>query len=141
MFPVNLSLSSTNPTAQDSSFFPSPSALPLSGLHGQHHCHGAVGLGHSAAAFHMELELGSSLCRQLGLGTAQVEIVLPILLLCSAARWDCFIRGESLFVRWANTTEAKLLAVAAPSLTEQKYSSASRIKPSAALPAKCEQLQ
>lgn len=65
----------------------------------------------------MELELGSSLCRQLGLGTAQVEIVLPILLLCSAARWDSFIRGESLFVRWVSTTEAKLLAVAVLSLT------------------------
>lgn len=65
----------------------------------------------------MELELGSSLGRQLGLGTAQVEIVLPILLLCSAARWDSFIRGESLFVRWANTTAAKLLAVAVLSLT------------------------
>lgn len=64
----------------------------------------------------MELELGSSLCRQLGLGTAQVEIVLPILL-CSAACWDSFIRGKSLFVQWVNTTEAKLLAVAVLSLT------------------------
>lgn len=65
----------------------------------------------------MELELGSSLCWQLGLGAAQVEIVLPILLLCSTARWDSFISRESLFVRWVNTAEAKLLAVAVLSLT------------------------
>lgn len=65
----------------------------------------------------MGLELGSSLSRQLGLGAAQMEIVLPILLLCSTALWDSFIRGESLFVQWVSTAEAKLLAVVVLSLT------------------------